>query len=227
MSRAAGRGRNHTRPSATGDPGPGSPAGKDIGESARQDPSGSPIPGLTGNILNHETTRSEPATGEPMDQFRGWMAHGVPHEADTTEERAQAERGGPNEARSRRPPQPPGRPRPVPVPVYLVEEDGGPAAYLTASPRHVTVPANTGADPVRLCGRSPGRKRIGLLNEDTATNVRFALRPSDLTGGGGALLPYPTNSYLWLDTQDELYACTVSATLAVVVSVIEVFEQEL
>ena len=102
---------------------------------------------------------------------------------------------------------------------------GGGDVFLSSSPRHLTVAASTGADPTRLCGRNPRRNRIGLLNEDTATNARFAQRPSDLVNGGGALLPWPNSAYLWLETQDELYAQSTGA--AVIVSVIEEFEQEL
>lgn len=225
MSRAQGR-RNPTRQGGTGDPGPDSSEGRDIGESARQDPSGSPIPGLTGNIVNQETVRQQVPVGEPLPEHRGIMAHGVPAEDDTTEERAQSERGGPNEDRPRKLPGQEPRQRPPAIPVYVVEHDGGPDVFLSSAPRHITVPDNA-VDPVRICGRSPRRKRIGLLNEDTATNIRFAQRISDLTNGGGALLPWPATSYLWLDTQDELYACTVSASLSVVMSVIEEFEQEL
>lgn len=225
MSRA--RGRNHTRPGGFTDPGPDSPEGREIGESARQDPAGAPINSQTGNIVNRETVRQEVHTGEPMDQFRGVMAHGVPHEEDTTAERAQAQRGGPNVRRIRAPQ--PEKPRDLPpaVPVYIVEQAGGPSSYRSAYPRHITVPANTGADPVRICGRNPARVRIGLLNEDTATNIRFAQRPSDLNNGGGALLPWPVSTYQWYETQDELYAVTVSATLTVVMSVIEEFDQEI
>jgi len=224
MGRASGRKNLPRAPQVT----PDSPEGREIGMSARQDPAGSPIPGLTGNIVNYETPRQKVPAPESLPEHRGMMAHGVPPEDTTTEERAQAERG---EHAAHQPPTPPkaasGAPRPSPVPVYLVEPQGGGKTYLTASPRHITVPANTGADPARICGRNPRRKRIGLLNEDTATNIRFGVSPADIGNGGGALLPWPTNSYTWLDTQDELFAVTVSSTLSVLMSVIEVFEQEL
>jgi hypothetical protein len=205
MSRASGR-KNPVRGTAVQ---PGTPEGDEIGESARQDPAGSPIPGLTGNITNAETVRRAVPAGEPFDEFRGMMAHGVPHDEHPTEERAQMERDG--TLAQHKPLGPPKLhepvAKPVPVPVYLGNITG---------PNSVT-------DPVRLCGRNQNRVRIGLLNEDTATNVRFAQRPSALVNGGGALLPWPNNSITWLQTQDELFAVTVSATLSVVVSVIEEF----
>jgi hypothetical protein len=230
MGRASGRKTNFQRAPQPGEEPPDDAQGKDIGESARQDPAGSPIPGLTGNITNYETVHRAVPVPDPLDEYRGMMAHGVPNASETTEERALMERDG-TLAKPHNPPTPPelARPvsRPTPVPVYLVEEGSGAAAFLSSSPRNITVPKNVGADPVRLCGRNPKRNRIGLLNEDTATNVRFAQRPSDLVNGGGALLNWPNNSYTWLETQDELFAWTVSATLSVTVSIIEEFEQEL
>jgi hypothetical protein len=224
MGRASGR-KNLPRA-----PQPGTPEGDEIGLSARQDPAGSPIPGLTGNITNYETVRQKVPIGEALPEHRGMMAHGVPPDGDqTTEERATMERDG--TLAQHQPPTPPEHPRPVvrptPVPVYVVEEGSSGQAFLSASPRNITVPKNTGADPVRVCGRNPRRNRIGLLNEDTATNIRFAQRPSDLVNGGGALLNWPNNSYTWLETQDELWAVTVSVTLSVVMSIIEEFEKEL
>lgn len=198
---------------------------RDIGQSPMQDPAGSPIPGLTGNIVNYETVRQEVPVPEPRAQNAGWMAHGVPPEQDTTEERAQSMRGGDFARRGQIHLEKPLE-RPVAVPVYIVEAEGGSSVIRCAYPRHITVP-NSAADPVRICGRNGNRNRIGLLNEDTATNIRFAQRPSDLGNGGGALLPWPNTSYMWFETQDELYAVTVSSTLSVVMSVIEEFSQEL
>lgn len=225
MGRAAGRKNSTPR-----QPAPGSPEGDEIGLSIRQDPGGSPIPGLTGNIANYETVQQKPAvTDESFDEYRGMMAHGVPNDSQATNERALMERDG-TLAKQHGPMTPPqhGAPtvKPTPIPVYVVEAQGGGGVYLSSSPRSITVP-NTSTDPVRLCGRSPKRNRIGLLNEDTATNIRIAQRPSDLVNGGGALVPWPLNSYLWLETQDELFATTVSSTLTVLLSVIEEFELEL
>jgi hypothetical protein len=224
MGRAAGR-KNLPR-----EPGPGTPEGREIGESERQDPSGSPIPGLTGNIANYETVRRPVPVGDPLPEHRGMMAHGVPPDGDqTTGERAAMEREG--TLAQHRPPRPPElartAPRPVPVPVYLVEEQGGGDVYLTASPRNISVPVIGTADPARLCGRNPRRNRILLLNESTSTNIRVGHLVGDVSTGGGGLLPSSATSYLPLETQDELFALAVAGGSACTVSIIEEFEQEL
>jgi len=195
---------------------------REIGLSGLQNPEGSPIPGLTGNITNYDTVRQQPAVpDDDLPEFRGMMAHGVKHNDERAHERADRERGG-----SVREPvlkyKAPQRAI-IPVPVTIVE-GASENVFISAAPRHITVPPNAGADPVRVCGRSH-RNRIGLLNEDTATNIRIATRPSDLVNGGGALIPWPANAYFWFETQDELYACTVSATLSVVMSIVEEYDQ--
>jgi len=222
MSRASGRNGNRTR-----QPAPGSPEGDEIGLSDRQDPSGSPIPGMTGNIVNYESVRQSPATPDgSFDEYRGMMAHGVPNASHVTEERALMERGPLAQHRPPSPPQHAAPPaRPVPVPVYVVAEGAGPSTFISASPRHVQLQA-TGGDPVRVCGRSPKRNRIGLLNESTSNDIRYAVNVGDLSTGGGALLPWPSNSYLWLQTQDELYAVSAGAGTPLL-SIVEEFEQEL
>jgi hypothetical protein len=218
MNRARGRkGRNGTGRKV----GPGENA--EEGVSPLQSAEGSPIPGLTGNILNHPTRRQDAGVADDeLPEHRGWLAHGVHPDEHTPHERAAAERGD----------NPPRRMLPVlasptpwvrPIPVYITEGQV-PDAIISAAPRHVTVAAIGGVE-TRLAGRNPQRTRIGLLNEDTATNVRFGTRPSDLNTGGGALLPWPTNAYQWFNTQDELFALTVSNSLTVVVSVIEEYEQ--
>jgi hypothetical protein len=217
MTRANGR-KGHTGRPVTVTP----EEARNIGLSDLQNPEGSPVPGLTGNIKNVATTRQRPATGEDgKREFDGWLAHGVESGAETHHERAAHERGGAHRAS-------PGHSHaapyiPPPVPVTIVQGDKG-NVFISAAPRHITIP-NSGTDPVRLCGRSH-RIRIGFLNEDTAVNIRFATRPSDLGNGGGALLPYVVNSYSWFQTQDELYAVTTSSTVSVVLSIIEEYDQE-
>jgi hypothetical protein len=229
MGRASGRKSTVPR-----QPVPGSPEGDEIGLSIRQDPGGSPIPGLTGNITNYETVKQKPATGDSsFDEFRGMMAHGVPNASELTEERALMERDG-TLSKPHRPPTPPQHDappvKPTPIPVFVVEEAGGADVFLSSSPRHITVPSATGtvpADPVRICGRNPRRNRIGLLNEDTsANNIRFAQRPSDLVNGGGSMLFSSVTNYLWLETQDELFVLSATSGTPLL-SIIEEFEQEL
>jgi hypothetical protein len=166
MGRASGR-KNLPRA-----PQPGTPAGDDIGLSARQDPAGSPIPGLTGNIANYETVRREPPIGEPLPEFRGMMAHGVPADDHTTEERATMEREG--TLAQHRPPAPPDlqgpRPKPVPVPVYLVENAGGGSPITTMAGQKVSVPAN-GTEAARIAGRDETRSDFYLMVETTSVNA--------------------------------------------------------
>lgn len=221
MGRASGR-KNLPRA-----PQPGTPEGNETGVSALQDPAGSPIPGLTGNISNYETVRQNVPVGDDLEEFRGMMAHGVPPGEGTAEERALMERDG--AIAQHRPPAPPQHAQQQaavpPVPVYIVEGAGGPRVFRTASPRHIQLAAS-GGDPVRIAGRSLDRVRIGLLNEDTANDIRFAFSPANLNVGSGALLPWPNNSYQWFETQDELYAISAGSGTPLI-SVIEEYEQEL
>ena len=221
MGRASGR-KNLPRA-----PQPGTPEGDDVGLSARQDPAGSPIPGLTGNISNYETVRQTVPVGDSLEEFRGMMAHGVPPGEETTGERALMERDG--TLAQHRPPSPPqhqqARQVVPPVPVYLVEGAGGPRVFRTAYPRHIQLQA-AGGDPVRVAGRNLDRVRIGLLNEDISNDIRFAFAPGELNLEGGALLPWPANSYTWLETQDELYAISAGSGTPLL-SIIEEYEQEL
>jgi hypothetical protein len=126
----------------------------------------------------------------------------------------------------------PAKPAPeqTPVPVYIVEGRTAPV-IRTASPRHITVPASTAAEPARVCGHNPNRVAIRLLNEDTATDIRVAVAPGDLTLDaqnsvitGGALIPWPLNSYTQIETQDELYAIGRTGSGTPLLSIIEVFE---
>lgn len=219
MSRANGRKGTQRTPVAY------TPEQRETGESPWQDPAGSPINSQTGNITHPVVTRQEVQSPPPMDEFRGMMAHGVPHQAHATSERAQAERGGPNDSGRHAPPvmrheDPP----PAAVPVYLVERGGGEASFRTAYPRSISVPV-TGTEPARLCGRDARRNRIGLLNESSAHSARFAQNISTLSVGNGALLQQGQTSYLWIESQDELYIVSADAT-AFTVSIIEEFSQK-
>lgn len=221
MSRAQGK---HTpRKPVVEEVDPESPLGRQLGMSPRVQGTPSPIPGGRNHISNAPTGRQQapiPEAGPEIDYFN---AHGVPVGTATTRERAELERG-PNttHAHDVAPHLEGPAEKPVPVPVYVVEDDRQ-HVYRTAAPHAITVPVNT-ADPVRLCGRDRSRRSIQLLNESSSTNVRFAQRLSDLSNGGGALLPAPTSSYLKIDTQDELWALSASGTAATV-SIIQVYER--
>ena len=165
MSRASGR-KNPVRTPVV----PDSPEGREIGLSVQQDPSGAPINSQTGNIVNYPTVRREPAVGQSFPEHRGMMAHGVPPEEQTTEERAEMERNG---ALPHRPAGPPEyyRPheKPTPVPVYLTTPAAGSRALGTISTAKITVPA-AGSDPVRVAGRDLDRDAMYLMVE-TATGT--------------------------------------------------------
>src|SRR5690349_4058439 len=63
-----------------------------------QDQDKSPIPGGNHHITNQPTVRQHVPVPEARPEYRGIMEHGVPAESITTRERADRERGGPNEA---------------------------------------------------------------------------------------------------------------------------------
>lgn len=222
MGRASGR--KNTTPRQ---PVPGSPEGDEIGVSARQDPSGSPIPGLTGNIGNYETVRQKPATPDgTFDEYRGMMAHGVPNGSETTTERADAVRG--SRLDQHRPPSPPklgtDRPSPPAIPVYLTTPASGGRPLGTISTAKITVPG-AGVDPVRIASRDGDRTDMYLMVETAAgaagaapTGIRIDKMVSNLSAGYGALIRAGGASYQKLDgLEDELFAisndgsaCTVS-----------------
>jgi hypothetical protein len=227
MGRASGR--KNTTPRQ---PVPGSPEGDDIGLSTRQDPGGSPIPGLTGNIANYETVRQKPATpDESFDEFRGIMAHGVPNDSETTNERALQERDG-TVAKQHRPPTPPelghDRVLPSPIPVYITTLNAGGRPLGTISTVKVNVPGwGTGADPVRIAGRDLDRTKMLLMVETAAgaagaapTGIRVSKEISILANAEsqGALMRSGMSAYQDLDNQqDEMFAisndgsaCTLS-----------------
>lgn len=204
---------------------PDTPEGDEMGLSSRVQGTPSPIPGGRPHLKNAPAIRHTVPT-PPSDAEVGMgNRHGVVPGSHTNEERAEMERG-PNtvHATMPRPHQPPVRERPTPIPVFVVQ-DAHNDVLRSAAPRSLTVPANTG-EPVRLCGQDQTRSEVMLLNESTTTDIRFAQRQSDLNAGGGALLPWPSNSYLKLKTQDQLYALSASGTAATV-SVIQVFERDL
>jgi hypothetical protein len=166
-------------------------------------------------------TVARPAVAEPLEEFRGMMAHGV---APGTGEHYQREM----QDHARHPYKPEYEDLPpaiTPVPVYVVEEAGGSRPFRSASPRHITVPASTAAEPARICSVNPRRIEIRLLNEDTATDIRFG-KLGDLSGGGGGLLPWPANTYLALPTQDELFAIGATGSGTPLLSIIEIFEEQ-
>jgi hypothetical protein len=173
---------------------PGTPAGDEIGESARQDPAGSPIPGLTGNIVNYETVRREPPVGEPLPEFRGMMAHGVPPSENTTEERAQLERDG--ALAQHRPPTRPDlsgpRPKPPAIPVYLVEVGGGGTPITTLAGQKISVPAQ-GSAAARVAARDETRSDF-YIQAETVSGSTSTAQALIATGGGTGTATLPVGS---------------------------------
>jgi hypothetical protein len=184
----------------------------------------SPIPGGKEHIGNAPAFRHKvpaPApdefTDQPVDN-----AHGVAPGTHTGATRGQMVRGKlaetPGEdqyyTEQQRPPRP--------IPVYVVDDRQQAQVYRTAGIRNYVISASTGT-PTRICGRDPKRSHVMLLNESSSSNIRFATTERDLNNGGGALLPWPSNSYVKLETQDELYAISAdSGTPAL--SVVQVFD---
>jgi hypothetical protein len=182
----------------------------------------SPIPGGREHIANAPSVRQQIPIPDARPEITDLNAHGVPHGTATTRERAELERG-PNTVHQRAFSAPtPLVDRPSPIPVYMVQ-DARPEVLRTAAPHNFKLQASTG-EPVRLCGRDLTRSAVWILNESTSSDIRFGQRPADLGNGGGALLPWPSNSYLKLETQDELYGISKDSGTPVI-SVIQVFER--
>lgn len=224
MSRAKGRTGRQREPKVE-DIAPDSPEGRQLGLSNRVQGHPSPIPGGRPHISNSPAVRHSVPTPPSDAEIGMGNAHGVIPGSHTNAERADAERG-PNTVHMTmpKPQHHPPRERPAPIPVYVVQDDRN-NILRSAAPHNFTVPANTG-EPVHLCGQDHTRTEVMLLNESTTTNVRIAQSIADLNNGGGALLPWPTNSYTKVSTQDHLYAISATGTAATV-SVIQVFERGL
>lgn len=216
MGRAAGR-HDGRKPEVL----PDTPEARDIGMSKRTQGMDSPIPGGRAHITNAPTVRQQVPIAESREYYDGYMQHGVPVAGETAHDRAEMMRGGPDDVTPVIP-EPVKLPEvPLAVPVYILETSGK-RNIRSSSPRHFQLQASTG-EPVHLCGVDPNRVRILLLNESTSSDIRFARDYADLTNGGGALLPWPGNSYLTLETQDELWAISKDSGTPVI-SVIQEFD---
>ena len=223
MSRA--KGRNTARKPDEREIKPNTPEGRQFGISDRVQGTPSPIPGGQNHLSNAPAVRHTVPVPPSDAEIGIGNAHGVAPGTHTNAERAEMERGPNTVHRSMpRPQHTPRHERPQPIPVVVVQDHHN-EVIRSAAPHKVTVPG-TGNDPIRLCGRDVSRKSVMLLNESTTNDIRFAQRPSDLNNTGGALLPYPSNSYLKIDTQDELYAISATATAASI-SIIQIFEREM
>jgi hypothetical protein len=224
VSRAKGRTGRQREPRVE-DIKPDSPEGRQLGLSERVQGHPSPIPGGRQHISNAPAVRHQVPVPPSDPEIGMGNAHGVVPGSHTNAERADAERG-PNTVHHTmpRPQGQPHRERPAPIPVFVVQ-DAHNDVIRSAAPHNFTVPGNT-SDPVHICGQDPTRAEVMILNESTTQNIRIAQTPADLGNGGGALIPYPSNSYVKIKTQDHLYALSTSGTAATI-SVIQVFERDL
>lgn len=201
---------------------PESPLGRQLGMSPRTQGVPSVIPGGRLHISNAPVVRQEVPVEDTRPEYHDMLAHGVAPGTATTRERAEVERG-PNSVHQAAPEHEHRQERPLPIPVYLVEADH-PKVFRSAAPRHFQLQASTG-EPVRICGRDLTRTEVMILNESGSSDIRFAQRPSDLVNGGGALLPWPSNSYVTIKTQDELYAISKDSGTPII-SVLSIFERD-
>ena len=217
MSSGRARGKHIPRGLGT----PNTPEGDGIGASDRMTADPSPIPGGRVHLENPPVVRQRTPVPDSPPEIKDINAHGVMPEAHTARERAEFQRG-PNAVHPIYPAYDAPAIEPVPVPVRIVEQRS-PTILRAAAPHSITLQASTG-EPVRLCGQDPTRVDILLLNESTSSDIRFATRQVELTAGGGALLPWPSNSYLRLATQDELWGISADSGTPRI-SIIQEFEQ--
>lgn len=217
MSRARGKHTERIPPQVTSDE---DPEARDVGASTRTQGIPSPIPGGRPHLLNAQAMRHQVPVPDAKGEYRGVNAHGVLPGTHTTRERAEFMRG-PNDLQPLTPHYRPPEPREPVVPVRIVEQAS--SKIRSAAPHHITLQASTG-EPVRLCGVDPNRVMVLLLNESQSSDARFAQLDRDLTGGGGALLPWPMNSYLKIPTQDELWAISADSGTPTI-SIIQVFDR--
>lgn len=223
MSTGRARGKHTPRPPEIR---PGDPEGREMGMSDRVQGYPSPIPGGKTHVTNAPSVRNKVPIADARPEITDLNAHGVQPGTMTSRERAEVMRG-PNSIHAAPVPASEhgagGQPATAPVPVYIVETASPPEVMRSAAPHHFQLQASTG-EGVRLCGRDRKRVRIGLLNESTSSNIRFAKDLRDLTNGGGSLLPWPSNTYLFLTTQDELWGISADSGTPVV-SVIQEYDQ--
>lgn len=198
------------------------PERRDVGASSRTQGVPSAIPGGRPHLTNPPSVRHAVPVADSKPEVRGVNAHGVLPDSHTSRERAEFMRG-PNDLKPIIPHYRLPEPREPVVPVRIVEAAS--TTLRSAAPRHFALNASTG-EPTRLCTIDRQREEVLILNEDASSNVRFALIPGALVGGGGALLPKAMTSYLKVPTQDELWAISAD-TGTPIVSVIQVFDRRI
>lgn len=200
---------------------PDTSEGDGIGASVRMQGTPSPIPGGRVHVENAEVIRQRTTVPDSPAEIKDLNAHGVDPGTHTARERAETMRG-PNGVKPMIPQYEEPEVQQVPVPVRIVQSKR-PAVLRTSSQRSFTLPA-AGNEPARVAGQDFQRVRLLLLNESSSSDIRVATNIRDLNNGGGALLPWPSNSYLTLHTQDEMYAISAD-TGTPKISIVQEFEQ--
>lgn len=166
-----------------------------------------PLPGGRTHLVNHPVPEHPPL--EPPAQrpyYDGIMAHGV---EVTDHPHGGRPRPKPHErarlAATRRGQLPESPAEKIdPIPVTIHSTGSGRRPLKRTAFRSATVPA-PGTTPDRVVGRDPRRSRVGLLNEDPANAIRLTFN-GDADSSRGVYLPPGMSNYLWLHTQDVIWA---------------------
>jgi hypothetical protein len=186
---------------------------------------GPPLPAGIAHPGYDEVQRERLHPKIPPPYYSGIMAHGVPVDLEHP----------PNHGRIAPTPQArhgheaaviplhqPVEHEPDPVPVYIVERAGGGKGRMETATDVRTAPVS-GSDPIRLTSQDLRRSRVALLNEDGTNDARISKSLADLAMGKGILLKHGATTYLWIETQDDLYAVGATSA-AVAISVIQEYE---
>lgn len=194
------------------------PAGRQLGLDDRE------IPGGKTHLVNPESPSTPPKEGKAGALFEGMNAHGVPDTLAEPGYEVPSHHAG-------KAPRPAAEPElDEAVPVYLVERPGRNRVLRVSGMYNVLCPANTAAQPARLCNPDPARVEVRLLNEDPTNDVRVGaledINDSNLGGGNadGCLISHCASSYTTIPTQGELFAHSVNSS-SVRVSVMLITEE--
>lgn len=201
MSRARGRHGTGRAPELTPE------QIQEFGIDEREIPSG-----IAHNDKNPVVQHEKPKVAEPLAEFRGMMAHGVPPEGNhyQRDPRLTGQVGRVHVKPVDIPESP------VPVPVYIVEESGGSRALMHTATKHFAAPV-IGTEPAQICGQDTKRRSVRILNEGIAGTAAVAGGASTTTEGSvtspaaGATI---TSQALAAGTYTVSWSVQLSGTLA-------------
>ncbi len=175
------------------------------------------IPGGKPHLGNKQVLEQQLTAAEPLGQFRGMMAHGVPPAEYGLHDREHHGKAyQPHFEQLREPPSP--------VPVYLVQRSGRGLTHTAM--KHFAAPP-VSAEPVSICGQDVARSAVRLLNTDAAHHAwigqlnDLAVDLANAKVIGGAMLPKGMTSYLTVQTQGPLYVISDDAGTPVISVIIE------